>query len=445
MNNKFKGWRTVFCFTFRQAAKGAGYKAVTSLVAVLIIFAFILINILVAKPDDDNIKPSNIKSVFVLDNSGLGDVNLKELNPQFSDERYKDIEFIYLNDKTREEAISQAAEYGSRTITVTISAIDTGYNIETVIPDNSEISEDDASELLPLIQTAFESGKLMQSGLSAEQLSILLKPVVPSYENIGENTNFVADIIKMVAPMIFGLVMYMMLLLYGQNISKSISTEKTSKLMETLLTSIHPYGLITGKILAMTSMAVLQFLIWIVAAVIGLYGGNAVASAIYPGYENSVITIINFMKDNIGESAMTLPAVILAVIIFCVGFLFYCVLAGLAGSMVSKPEEAANTQGLFVFPIVISWLFSYLTPLSGNEGTRRILRLVPFTIPFSVPADLITGVAGIGQGLLSLAILLVFSLLVIILSARLYKGLVLYSGQKPSLKTLGNIIRAKSN
>ena len=444
MNNKFKGWRTVFGFTFRQATKGAGYKLVTSLVAILIILVFVLINILVAKPDDD-IEPSIIQSVFVLDNSGLEAINLKELNPQFLEERYKDIEFIYVKDKTREETIYQAAEHSSRSIAVIISARDAGYDIETVVPNNSEISDENASELLPLIQTAFESGKLMQSGLSAEQLSILLKPVVPSYEDIGESTNIVAYVIKMIAPMVFGLIMYMMLMLYGQSISKSISTEKTSKLMETLLISIHPYGLITGKVLAMTSIAVLQFLIWIVAAVIGLYGGNAVASAIYPEYENSVITIINFLKVNIGESAMTLPAVILAIIIFCVGFLFYCVLAGLAGSMVSKPEEAANTQGVFVFPILISWLFCYITPLTGNEGTMRILRLIPLTIPFSVPVDLITGVIGIGQGILSLAILLAFSLLVIMLSARLYKGLVLYTGQKLSLKTLGNIIRAKAD
>ena len=444
MNNKFKGWRTVFGFTYRQATKGAGYKVVTSLVAILIILVFVLINILVAKPDDD-IEPSIIKSVFVLDNSGLEAINLKELNPQFLEERYKDIEFIYVKDKTREETIYQAAEHSSRSIAVIISARDAGYDIETVVPNNSEISDENASELLPLIQTAFESGKLMQSGLSAEQLSILLKPVVPSYEDIGESKNIGADVIKMIAPMLFGLIMYMMLMLYGQSISKSISTEKTSKLMETLLTSIHPYGLITGKVLAMTSIAVLQFLIWIIASVVGLYGGNAVASAIYPEYENSVITIINFLKDNIGESAMTLPAVILAIIIFCVGFLFYCVLAGLAGSMVSKPEEAANTQGVFVFPIVISWLFCYITPLTGNEGTMRILRLIPLTIPFSVPVDLITGVIGIGQGILSLAILLAFSLLVIMLSARLYKGLVLYTGQKLSLKTLGNIIRAKAD
>jgi len=443
LNNKFRGWRTVFAFTFRQATKGAGYKVVTSLVAISVILAFVLINIFVAKPDNDN-EPSPVKSVFVLDNSGLDDINLKELNPQFSEARYKDIKFIHVSDKTREETIEMASE-DSQSIAVIIKTADSGYEIEAVVPYNSELSEEDASDLVPLIQTAFEFGKMKQSGLTNDQLALLLKPVIPSYTDIGENSSFGADMIKMFAPMIFSFALYMMLLLYGQSISKSVSTEKTSKLMETLLTSIHPYALITGKVLATTAMAMLQFVSWIIAAVIGLYGGNAVAKAIYPEYESSVVTIINFLKDNIGENALSLPAVILTILIFCVGFLFYCVLAGLAGSMVSKPEEASNTQALFQFPIIISWLFSYITPVTGNEGTLNILRFIPFTIPFSLPADLLTGVVGLGQGLLSLVILLIFSLLVIMLSARLYKGLVLYTGQKLNIKTIGNIIRAKSD
>ena len=444
MNNKFRGWLTVFKFTFRQSTKGLGFKLVTGLVSLVIIAVIILVNVLSAKPDDE-LKPLVIKSVFVLDNSGLAPFNFKELNPQLSEERYKDIEFINVIGKSREETIKEASRYSQQAMAVIITSDDLGFNIEAVVPDGSIIPENQASELIPLIQTAFETSKLLQSGIPANQLEILLKPIVPSYSNIGENTSIVAEVIKLVIPMIFGMMLYFMLLLYGQNICKSIATEKTSKLMETLLTSIHPYALITGKVLAITSMAVLQFVSWIIAAFIGLYGGNAVAHAIYPEYENTAITLINWLKDNIGETAMTVPAVIMAIIIFCISFLFYCVLAGLAGSMVSKPEEAANTQGLFVFPIVISWLISFITSASGNEGVLRVLRIVPFTITFNVPVELITGTIGLGQGLLSLLSLLVFSLLVIMLSARLYKGLVLYNGQKLSLKTLGKIIKAKSN
>jgi ABC-type Na+ efflux pump permease subunit len=156
----------------------------------------------------------------------------------------------------------------------------------------------------------------MQAGLSVKQLTSVLKPSVTSFSQVGESTNEIAQAIKMAAPMLFGFILYMMLILYGQTISKSVSTEKTSKLMEVLLISVHPYALITGKVLAITSMALGQFVTWIAAAFVGLYGGNAIAHGIYPQYENSAITIINFLKDNIGQTALTLPAIVLAVIFF---------------------------------------------------------------------------------------------------------------------------------
>jgi len=235
-----------------------------------------------------------------------------------------------------------------------------------------------------------------------------------------------------------------MLILYGQTISKSVSTEKTSKLVETLLTSVHPYALITGKILAVTSMALIQFLTWIVAVFAGLYGGNAIAHSLYPSYHNSVIAVINFLKDNIGETALSAPAVILTILFFFVGFLFYSVMAGVAGCMVSKPEDVASTQALFQFPIIISWLIVYFAPLSGHEDILNIARYIPFTAPFSVPAELLTGVTGPVEGLISFAVLLVFTLLFVMLSGKIYKGLILYSGEKVSFKMIGKVLTAKN-
>lgn len=443
MKNNFKGFRTVFNFTFRQATNGVGFKVVTALVTLLLIGGFILINIVVAKPETEKVVITPVKAVYLMDNSGLQPTDYKALNPEFSTEQFKEVKFVSVTGKTREEAIQAAAADSPEAIAVIINAKDGGFEIEAAIPDGSSISKDNASQLLAPISTAFETNKLMQSGLTAGQLTIVMMPVVTSYAEIGENTDMITQVIKMVAPILFSMVLYFMLFLYGQTISKSVSTEKTSKLMETLLTSVHPYALISGKVLAITSMAVLQFVIWIIAAVVGLYGGNEVAHAIYPEYQNSVVTIINFLKDNIGETAMSLPAIILALLVFAIGFLFYCVIAGLAGCLVSKPEDVASTQGVFVFPVVISWLFCYITPLTGNESTLFLLRLIPFTIPFCVPVDLITGTIGLGQGVISLLSLSVFSLLVILLSGRLYQGLILYTGQKISLKTIGNVLRAK--
>lgn len=445
MKNKFRGWNTVFSFTFRQSTKGLGFKVVTALVTLIILGAAVLFNVLAAKPEENTIpEMSPIRKVYVLDNSGLNPTNYKEMNPLFSREQYAHIDFETITGQTREDAIKTAASDSPETIAAIISTSDSGFGIEIVIPDGSAIKKKQAEKLIEPMTGAFETNKLLQSGLTEEQLTAALKPVITSFADIGEDTNAIAFAIKMIAPMLFGLMLYMMLLLYAQNISKSVSTEKTSKLMETLLTSVHPYALIAGKVLAVSTMAILQFVTWLIAIFAGLYLGNSIAHSMYPEYESTVITIINFLKDNIGETAFTLPAVILTIIAFFIGFLFYCVIAGLAGCMVSKPEDVASTQGLFQFPIIISWLVCYLAPVIGNDTLQIVVRYIPFTAPFCIPVDILTGTIGLGKGIITTSLLLLFTLIVTMLSGRIYKGLLLYNGQKVNLKMIGNIIKTNN-
>jgi ABC-type Na+ efflux pump permease subunit len=442
MKDNFKGWTSVYAFTFRQATKGLGFKLVTTLVSLLILGAFITINVQVAKPDKDNKnEPSPIKSVYVLDNSGLQPTNYKEIISQLEENQFKHIEFASVKPQSSDEVIKAAASNSSETIAVIITAKESGYELKAVIPEKAKITKKQAEALLKPMSSAFEANKLMQAGLSSKQLTSLLKPAVVSFSNVGESISEITKMIKIVAPMLFSFMLYFMLLLYGQTISKSVSTEKTSKLMEVLLISVHPFALITGKVLSITSIAICQFVTWITAGIVGLYGGNYIAKAIYPSYENSVITIINFVRDNIGKTALTLPAIMLAIIIFCLGFLFYSTIAAVAGCMVSKPEDVASTQAIFQFPIIISWLASYFAPITGNTVLLTIVRYLPFTAPFSVPVDLITGTIGLVEGMVSMLLLLVFSLLTIMLAARIYKGLVLYTGQKLSFKMIGNVLK----
>jgi ABC-2 type transport system permease protein len=442
MKDNFRGWTSVYAFTFQQTAKAAGFKLVTALLTVIIFVALVVTNIVMAKPDKDNKdEPSPIKSVYVLDNSALQPTNYKEAISQLEGKQFKHIEFVTSRSQYNEEVIKAAGANSSETIAVIIELKDSGYELKAVIPEGSKITKKQAEELIEPMSSAFQSNKLLQAGLSPKQLMSVLKPSVVSFSKIGEAASEGAKVVKVAAPMVFSFLMYFMLILYGQNMSKSVSTEKTSKLMEVLLTSVHPYALITGKVLAITSMALSQFITWLVAAFAGLYGGNAIAHRFYPQYENTAITIIKFLKDNISETALTLPSVVMAVIFFCVGFLFYSIIAAVAGCTVSKPEDVASTQALFQFPIIISWLVSYIAPLTGKSGLLTAIRYIPFTSPFSVPVDLITGTIGLSEGMIALAILLVLSLITIMLAGRIYKGLVLYDGQKLSLKMIGKVLK----
>jgi len=123
MRQNFRGWNTVFGFTFRQATKGVGFKLITILISLLIIGASILFNILAAKDDKaDKIKDtqiniegssnnsvvSPINKVYVLDNSGLEPSNYEEAISQYSMEQFMHIEFVTAPNQSREEVIKTA-------------------------------------------------------------------------------------------------------------------------------------------------------------------------------------------------------------------------------------------------------------------------------------------------------------------------------------------------
>jgi len=446
--NKFQGWKNVFAFTYKQNVGTKAYKLVTGLVAVLVLALAMLITVVSVAPDEEKetrAEFSSIQKVLVADCAEVGEIAYAEfIALTQNDAYYEKVEWETAEQATTEEEIARLAEEkGEGVIGLLYTMTGNCLSVRAIIPETSTVGISEGEELATLVASFVQSLRYQNSGLSMEQLMEVEKPVAVTVGVAGEETNVVAYVIGLVAPLIFGLILYMMLLMYGQRICQQVSTEKTSKLMETLLTSLHPYALLTGKVFAIVATALTQFFLWIAMLVIGLFGGVAIGRMLYPDSTASVTMVVDLLRENIGESALSPAAVVLAVLIFCFGFLFYCVIAGLAGSMVTRPEEASSVQGVFALPIVVSWLVCYLGTFLERENVLVVARNVPFTIPFGVPVELLTGTVGILQGVVSLVILLVFSSLCILLSARIYKGMVLYTGQKLSLRTIVGVIRNK--
>ena len=447
---KFSGWKSVFSFNYKQSAGSKSYIAVTTLVAIAIIAVAILISILAAKPEDGDeaeaLSFCEVETAYVLDMAGIGELNFKEWVPALSEQYYQFLSMEQVSDMTVEELQTMAArEESGLAVGVVIEEVEGNIEVTAVVPSTSEeLSLTDGQEVADLVAIAVEQARFLQSGLSELQYSQINKQVAISVIDAGAAENVVVYLIKVLAPMLFGLLLYSLLMLYGQQINQSVSVEKTSKLVETLLTSLHPYALLTGKVFAIVATALQQFFIWAIALFAGIFAGGVISEHMYPGTESGLSVVVEFLRANIGESAFSPTAAILAFVIFCCGFLFYCVLAGMAGSMVTRPEEAANTTSIFLMPIMISWLVTYFGALLEKESLLNVARNIPFTIPFCVPVDLLTGTIGIVQGVISMVILLAFSMLVIMLSGRIYKGLVLYTGQKVTLKNVIGILKNKN-
>lgn len=451
MKERLRGFRAVYSFTFKQLSGTKSFKIITVLIALLIAGGLIVGSVVGAGLGKDHgngtsvngeaTEVSPVDNVLVMDESGLSPIDFSAYlkgNKVFENIQFKDFKGTDFSEAIKDSSVTQ------KTVILQIVKQGTDYQLKGALPENSLLSEKDVKKLVSALSQAFQLVKLNKAGLTPDQITAAMQPVDYTYSNIGDkSTNVATVIVKMVAPMLFSFMLYMMLILYGQSVSKSVSGEKTSKLVETLLVSVRPDALIAGKVVAVAVQGVMQFIIWIAALFIGLYGGDMVAKIVHPGYTNPVIAVLNAVKNNIGESALSPAAVLLAVAFFFVGFLFYSVLAALAGSMVSKPEDAASTQSILQLPIIISWLLCYFVPLNGNETFIPVARYIPFTAPFCVPVDTLTGAVNLWESTLMLMVMIVFTLLFVALSSRIFKGLILYNGQKVNLKTIQGILKGK--
>ena len=266
--NKFKGWKSVFSFNYKQSAGTKSYAAVTILTAIAIIAVSILLCILAAKPEDEeevSTEYCEVETAYVLDLAGLGTFSFEEWIPELSEEYFSKLSLVQVSDMTKEEVQMKAArEESARAIGVVVEQEGQYLNVTAVVPSTSEeLSLMDGQEVADLVVVAVEKARMIQSGLTERQVSQVNKQVVVSVANAGEETNVVVYLVKYLAPALFGLVLYFLLLLYGQKICQGVSVEKTSKLVETLLTSLHPYALLTGKVFAIVAVALQQFFIWV--------------------------------------------------------------------------------------------------------------------------------------------------------------------------------------
>lgn len=433
----FKGWRQVFNFTAMQNMKGPGFKISTIGITVFLFAVFFAINCIMA---NSQLKDSKKDADAVMD---LEDTSIKTVYYTSDDEYSKsvldttiasikdavEIEFKEASDNVKESKIS--AEKGS-IVMFSYTEKET-VKFDFNISKEADVSEDDVDTFAMQFTAIVNNIKYSMAGLSQIQIAMVnssenVYSEIVDIDDIDEEADIGVMVAEMVVPLIYTFVFYFMILMYTQSIQKLVVAEKTSKLMETLLTSVKPYAVIAGKVFAMAAIGIGQTVLWIVGGVLGYIVGDKVALKIYPEYSNIIGEIIDLMQTD-SEIAFAPKGIIMALICIILGYLVYCVLGGLAGAVVSKIEDMSGAQMIFIIPTMIGYMASIFVPLMvENEVLSTIIRLVPIISPFIMPADLIIGNAVMWEGIASIAILLVSCFVLILITGKIYKNKVFNRG-----------------
>ena len=229
------------------------------------------------------------------------------------------------------------------------------------------------------------------------------------------------------------ILIFMMIILYGQWVATSVVEEKASRVMEVILNAATPFQLLTGKVLGVGAVALTQFLALIVAGAIALLVQDRIAAA-----------VLGEAAASVGlPEGLTIGLLLLFGIYGLLGFLLFAVLYAGAASLVSRQEDV-NT---IVMPMTLIATVGYMVGvyaaiglLDIRAGWIVVLSQVPLVSPFMMLGRITTGEAVAAEVVLSLALLVISIVGALWLAARVYAAGVLLYGQRPSLRAILRLV-----
>lgn len=274
-------------------------------------------------------------------------------------------------------------------------------------------------------------------------------------DNSGKATVSESGIFMMLS-MILGMMIYMFIAMFGASVMSSVIQEKSSRVVEVLISSVKATELMYGKIIGIALVALTQFLLWIVLTLVLLAGASAIfgfgdvlsqtqmASAGMGGMD------MTQMAD-IGEGGVILttlagiPWVKLIVcffIYFILGYLLYASMYAAIGSAVESEGDAQQLQLPVTIPLMLAFFIVFFAMRNPESGIVWWGSMIPFTSPIVMLARIPYGVP-LWEILLSVVLLIGTFIACAWASAKIYKAGILMFGKKSTFADLWKWLKMK--
>jgi len=295
--------------------------------------------------------------------------------------------------------------------------------------------------------------KLEQQGVNIEKLRASEISVNMAQESfIGEKTSKVDSVVKLIFGAAAGYLLFMFIIIYGNMIMRSVIEEKTSRIIEIIISSVKPIQLMLGKIIGTSLAGITQFIIWIilggvlmtiVSAILGidLFQQTPQQEVLQQAMENPEVGL---EIQNVINAFYNLPIanLIIAFILFFIGgYLLYSSLYAAIGAAVDNETDTQQFLLPILMPLILAVYIGIFTVIEDPHGTvSTIFSFIPFTSPVVMLMRIPFGVPLWQQGLSFLLLVATF-MFTVWFAAKIYKVGILMYGKKPSYKELIKWIR----
>ncbi len=422
----------VFKYTFKENIRKKSFIVSTVIILIIIVAGMVIpavvTNVKASSGNkaavSDNAASNQPKSIlYILDKSGNYSDKLNVFQEQFGEYDVKPLT------EDRVDSVRSAIEKDGKNYLLVVEKENDKLKIDYFTQQYSE--GPNVNTLRRILGNIYSTKLLQAENVPAETISRALGEL-----NVNVNALGKSMLGAYILGVVIGMVLFFAIYFYGYGVSMSVASEKTSRVMELLVTSVKPSRIILGKTAGM-----------------GLLGLTQLAILMFVG----IVTYILVFPDKLTIEGMPIQfsgftplSAVLIIIYFILGYTLYALMNAVVGATVSKAEDVQSAMLPMSFLSIISFYLSYSTfaiPTSSfatpETAMSKVVTLIPFTSPFSVPARLMTSNVPLWQIGLSLLILIGSIFLIGTLSIKLYAFAVLHYGDRLKIGKLFAMSKAE--
>lgn len=402
----------VMKFTMKDMIKRKSFIISTIIFLIMIVVGFNIPNILKSINGEDT---SN--KLVIVDEENIFEGSLESLKNvdtgyeiEISNSKYEEIKEKINNDEIESAIIVEKTNNN-----VKIRYIVKNTTMMANVPD----------DIISMMNSLYSNLQISKLGLTKSQL----QSITPNFNYELEQTEEEKANGNVFAIMLLSIVLFYAIYFCAYQVSSSITTEKTSKIIETLVTSTSPKIIVLGKTIGIGVVGLLQLILLV---------GTALISAkafLNPELINSILDI----------SAITPYLGIITVMYFILGYLAYALLYALTGSTVSKPEDIQSANGPVAMLAVIGFYLSYFTMMNPTSSLNVFASIFPISSPFCMPFRIMMGLANTTDVLISIAVLIITILIIAKVAIKIYSNAILNYGTKIGIKDIMKMYKDKNN
>ena len=394
--------------TMKDLLKRKSFIISNIVIWVIIIALFNVPNILKMVNGDDDV--SSNQKLLIVDNNNVFEGALEILKES---ELGYDVQIS--NDELSFDNIKEKIENGDINQAIIIKSENRNINIEYIVQNLLYVSEV-PKDIVSSLSTIYTNLQISKLNLTSQQL-----------ENITPNFNFEMKQTETqevqgnnIVMMLLSLVLFYAIYFCAYQVSTSITTEKTSKIIETLVTSTNPRTIVLGKTIGIGIVGLIQVFAMIIIALIS----------------NSLFLEEGILDKMISIENLTPFLLIMTLVYFLLGYFAYALMYALTGSTVSKPEDVQSANSPVAILAVIGFYLAYFTMMNPTSDLNVFASIFPLSSAFCMPFRIMMGIATAKEIILSILVLILTIIIIARISIKIYSNAILNYGSKINLKDI---------